>query len=179
MKIFILKKHLRLINILYNIMIRQFPTCALLSQGSIVLNVRLLRRIVRMVGKNPLTVQGNIMKKYLIIIISAALLLATSASADPVGIWEITMDGPGGKRVNHLTIRKEGDKHFASMAMPQGEVDIGEIRVEGDHIEITVAPVKDYPTMTYSYACDVDGDNLTGQVRTPRRGTLPFTGIRQ
>jgi len=107
------------------------------------------------------------------------LLLSTSAAwADPLGTWEISMDGPGGTMVNHLTIRKEGDAHFATMANSQGEAEIGEIQVDGDHIEFVFSRAIGTQTMTMSYQCDVDGDILTGQVTTAR-GTLPFTGVRQ
>ncbi len=117
------------------------------------------------------------MKRYSLLFL-ALLAFTTSVQADPVGTWEITMDGPAGKQVNRLTIREEGDKHFATMATPQGEADVGELQVDGDHIEFVIAPVKDYPMMRFSYTADVVGDTLTGSVTTPR-GTLPFTGTRK
>jgi len=108
-----------------------------------------------------------------------ALLVSTSVVwADPVGTWEISMDGPGGNMVNYLTIRKEGNAHYASMANPQGEAEIGEIQVTGDHIEFTFSREMGTHKMTFSYQCDVEGDTLTGTATTPR-ATLPFTGIRQ
>jgi hypothetical protein len=107
------------------------------------------------------------------------LLVSTSTVlADPVGTWEISMDGPGGTMVNYLTIRKEGNAHYASMANPQGEAEIGEIQVTGDHIEFTFSREMGTRVMNMSYKCDVEGDVLTGTATTPR-GTLPFTGIRQ
>ena len=110
---------------------------------------------------------------------SLVMLISTLAAwADPIGTWEISMDGPGGTMVNYLTIRKEGDTHFASMASSQGEAEIGEIQVDGDHIEFEFSREMGARTMTMSYQCDVDGDTLTGEVTT-MRGTLPFTGTRQ
>ena len=112
------------------------------------------------------------------ILLIVLLAFTTIVHADPIGTWEITMDGPQGKQVNLLTIRDEGGKHFATMAMPQGEVDVGELQVDGDHIEFTVAPVKDYPMMIFRYSADVDDNTMTGRVTTPR-ATIQFTGTRQ
>lgn len=112
------------------------------------------------------------------LLLLALLFAAASAWADPVGTWKISMEGPGGTHVNYLTIRKEGDSHFASMKSPQGEAEIGEIQVDGDHIEFAFSRAMGLRTMTMSYVCDVDGDTLTGKATTPR-GTLPFTGRRQ
>lgn len=114
------------------------------------------------------------MNKSLIIWL-ALLVPVSSAWADPVGTWEISMDGPGGTLVNYLTIRREGDSHFASMATAQGEAEIGEIQVDGDHVEFEFSPAA---TMTFNYECDVEGDELTGKATTPR-GVLTFTGTRQ
>lgn len=105
----------------------------------------------------------------------ALLISVSGAWADPVGTWEISMEGPGGTLVNYLTIRKEGDSHFGSMRTPQGEAEIGELEVDDDHIEFAFSPVA---TMTFSYECDVEGDVLTGKVTTPR-GTMMFAGTRQ
>lgn len=105
------------------------------------------------------------------------LISASVAFADPVGTWQISMQGPGGTMVNVLTIRKQADGHFASMANSYGEAEIGEIQVNGDHIEFSFSPAG-ASRMTFSYVGDVDGDTLTGKATTPR-GTLPFTGIRQ
>ena len=88
------------------------------------------------------------------------------------------MDGPQGKQVNLLTIREEGGKHFATMAMPQGEADLGELQVDGDHIEFTVAPVKGYPMTIFRYSADVADDTMTGSITTPRT-TFQFTGMRR
>jgi len=106
------------------------------------------------------------------------LISASTAWANPIGTWEISMDGPGGTMVNFLTIRKEGDAHFASMASSQGEAEIGEIQVNGDHIEFVFSRAMGTSMLTMSYQCDVDGDTLTGEVTT-MRGTRPFTGTRQ
>jgi hypothetical protein len=113
-----------------------------------------------------------------LILFPMLLFFAMCASADPVGTWKISMEGPMGTMVNHLTIRKEGDAHFASMATPQGEAEIGELEVDGDHFEFAFSRTMGARTMTMSYACDVEGDTLTGTTTTPR-GKLPFTGTRQ
>lgn len=106
------------------------------------------------------------------------LVSATNSWADPIGTWEITMEGPMGPMVNHLTIREEGGLHFASMATPQGEAEIGEIQVDGDHVEFSFSRAMGPRTMTMSYVCDVDGDTMIGKAISPR-GELPFTGTRQ
>ena len=112
------------------------------------------------------------------LVVAVLLFFATSASADPLGTWKILMDGPGGTQENYLTIRKEGESHFASMATPQGEAEVGEVQVDGDHIEFDFSRTMGSYTMTMSYVCDVDGDTLAGKVTTSR-GTIPFTGERQ
>lgn len=117
------------------------------------------------------------MKKNLFI--SFAFLLSTaSAWADPVGTWEISMKGPGGTQTNLLTIRKEGQSHYASLATPQGEAEIGEIQVDGDHFEFSFSRTAGTYTLNFSYDGDVEGDTMKGNATTSR-GTMPFSGTRQ
>jgi hypothetical protein len=112
------------------------------------------------------------------ILLLTNVLLATPCWADVAGTWLVSMQGPGGTRTNELTIQNQNGAHFATMASPQGSMDIGEIQVNGNSLKFRFSRTFPGGEINMHYQGEVSGDQMTGTVTT-MRGILPFQGVRQ
>ena len=110
--------------------------------------------------------------------LAVASLVAVAAMADPNGIWIVSMQTPAGERTNELTITPDDTGHTATISSPRGTRELGEVQVDGDNVGFVARIDTPAGGMEMVYSARVEGDTMTGTVRTPR-GERPFTAKRK
>lgn len=96
-------------------------------------------------------------------------------SAD--GTWNTTMNTPMGAQQGTLVLRTDGSDLSGKLAGPQGEIDIVDGRVEGNHLSWK-ANLTSPMAMTLEFDATVNGDDMAGNVKLGAFGNATFTGSR-
>ena len=113
-------------------------------------------------------------------VLAVTILTFTAASVwagGVVGTWELTSETPRGPRTIELTIHETDGAYSGTITGRRGEMAVEVINVEGDTLSFTRSVSTPNGDFQLDYAGTVDGDSISGTIRTPR-GENQFTGKR-
>ena len=109
----------------------------------------------------------------------AAALLVSPAFADPVGIYDITMETRRGMQTLELVIHQQDGKYVGELNGGRaGDREIASITVDGDSFEFPLAIDTPMGEMKLTYKGSVSGDDIAGSIET-QMGSRPFSGTRR
>ena len=104
-------------------------------------------------------------KKHIIFLSAALLLLAGSALAQDVsGEWELSSEGRQGMQTQTIKIEQDGEKITVTMAGRQGEM-TGEGTIKDNKIEWKITRETQRGEFTQTYTGTVEGDSMSGEVQ--------------
>ena len=96
-------------------------------------------------------------------------------SAD--GTWKITTNTPMGAQDATLDLTTDGSTLSGKMVGAQGEIDVTNGTVDGNHLTWTVALTQPMP-IELEFDATIDGDTISGTAKLGTFGTAPFSGTR-
>ena len=91
------------------------------------------------------------------------------------GSWNTVMKTPMGDRSGKLTLSQDGSTLSGTMASDEGNSDISNAAVSGDTATWDVSVTTPMP-ITLSFTAQLDGDNISGQVKLGAFGNATFSG---
>jgi hypothetical protein len=96
-------------------------------------------------------------------------------SAD--GVWKLTAKSPMGNQDSTLDLRANGATLTGTQADHLGTHEIQDGKIDGTDLSWSITVAKPI-SMTLSFACAVEGDQLKGKVKAGVFGTFEITGAR-
>jgi len=100
-------------------------------------------------------------------------------TAQVAGTWAVTVSSPQGEMPSTLTLTQSGDAIDGSMTSQFGTVSISEGRVQGRTITFSMAMTIGGQALQMTAEAEVDGNRMTGRLRTGEMGTMTFTAERR
>lgn len=97
---------------------------------------------------------------------AACMAIALSIqAADPAGTWTWTTQGrDGNEQTTTLKLKSEGGKVTGKISGRQGnEIDISDVKVEGDDISFKVVRERNGNTFTQKFNGKISGDTIKGK----------------
>ena len=109
-------------------------------------------------------------------ILSSLVLLACSPlwAEGIVGDWTLTIDTPRGVQHPTMQVNEDLTGNYNSL---RGPIAIEKVTVDGNSFSFPLTITVPIGEITVNYAGEVDGDKLSGLVKSPR-GEVPFSGVR-
>ncbi len=93
------------------------------------------------------------------------------------GKWNITMKTPMGEQNATLTLASDGGALTGEMAGATGTAALEDGKVDGGKVSWNAKITTPMP-MTLEFEGDVDGDNISGNVKLGAFGNAAFSGTR-
>jgi hypothetical protein len=109
-----------------------------------------------------------------------ALLVAVpmqAQDADIAGKWESIRETQRGTMTSTFTFEVDGAKLTGTVGSQRGDSDISDGTIEGNKISFKMVLTMGDRTIELVYSGTVEGDTITGTMRTPR-GEQPWTAKR-
>lgn len=101
------------------------------------------------------------MRKLLTTGFLAALLAVTALAADVTGKWTAQVPGRGGQtREATFTFKADGNTLTGTVSARQGDVEISDGKIDGDHISFTQTMTFGDNTIKFLYKGAVAGDSI-------------------
>jgi hypothetical protein len=95
------------------------------------------------------------------------------------GTWNITMNTPMGAQKGTLNIAVKGTELTGTMSGPQGAITLKEGKAEADGKKASwKADLTQPMPITLEFAANVDGNNISGNVKLGGFGNASFSGTR-
>lgn len=95
------------------------------------------------------------------------------ASVD--GDWEVTVNSPMGQQNINMSLSADGDTLTGTLSGAMGSTDIKNGKVDGDSFSFEAQITEPFP-INIEVDGAVEGDEVTGQVKTQGFGSFPMTG---
>ncbi len=116
--------------------------------------------------------RGMIVSAILLLLLPVFALSARAQADKLVGRWEGKIQSFQGERETTATFKKEGEAIVGTMSglRPGSEMQLKEIKIEGNKITATADVESPQGSITINYTLMLDGDSLKGQ------GALDFNG---
>lgn len=99
--------------------------------------------------------------------------------AQVAGTWAVAISSPQGEMPSTLTLTQSGDAIDGSMTSQFGTVSISEGRVQGRTLTFSMAMTVGGQSLQMTAEAEVDGNRMTGRLRTGEMGTMTFTAERR
>ncbi|MGB0263063.1 MAG: hypothetical protein ACPH4G_08735 [Henriciella sp.] len=91
------------------------------------------------------------------------------------GSWNTTMKTPMGDRSGKLTLAQDGTTLSGTMESDGNNAEISNATVSGDTATWDVSVTTPMP-ITLNFTAQLDGDNISGQVKLGAFGSATFSG---
>ena len=99
--------------------------------------------------------------------------------AQVAGTWAVTVSSPQGEMPSTLTLTQSGDAVDGTMTSQFGTVSVSEGRVQGRTLTWSMSMTVGGQTLQMTAEAEVEGDRMTGRLRTGEMGTMTFTAERR
>ncbi len=93
------------------------------------------------------------------------------------GSWKVTINSPMGSQDSTLTLVTDGGSLSGSMAGPQGTQEFAGGTVDGNNLTWVVDMTQPMP-MKLEVSAEVNGDDISGNVKLGAFGNASFSGSR-
>ena len=93
------------------------------------------------------------------------------------GTWNVTMNTPMGAQKATLNIAVKGAELTGTMSGPQGSITLKEGKADGNKASWKADLTQPMP-ITLEFAANVDGNNISGNVKLGGFGNASFSGTR-
>ena len=93
------------------------------------------------------------------------------------GTWNVTMNTPMGAQKATLNLTVNGTELTGTMSGPQGAITLKEGKADGDKASWKADLTQPMP-ITLEFAANVDGNNISGNVKLGGFGNASFSGTR-
>jgi hypothetical protein len=104
---------------------------------------------------------------------------AGGPTAQVGGTWAVLVSSPQGEMPTTLTLTQSGDALDGTMTSQFGTVSIADGRVQGRTVTFSMSMTVGGQAMQMSVEGEVDGNRMTGRIRTSEAGTMNFTAERR
>ena len=101
------------------------------------------------------------------------------ATAQVAGTWAVLTSSPQGELPSTLTLTQSGDAIDGSMTSQYGTASVSEGRVQGRTLTFSIAMTVNGQRIEVAFEGEVDGNRMTGRMRTGEMGTMTFTAERR
>ena len=95
------------------------------------------------------------------------------------GTWAMLVSSPQGEMPTTLTLTQSGDALDGSMTSQFGTASISDGRVQGRTVTFSLSMTVGGQTMQMTVEGEVEGNRMTGRIRTGEMGTMNFTAERR
>lgn len=100
-------------------------------------------------------------------------------TAQAGGTWAMLVSSPQGEVPTTLTLTQSGDALDGSMTSQFGSASISNGRVQGRTVTFSLSMTVGGQTMEMTVEGEVEGNRMTGRIRTGEMGTMNFTAERR
>jgi hypothetical protein len=93
------------------------------------------------------------------------------------GDWKVTVNSPMGAQEITLSLATAGDTVTGTLSGAMGSTEVKNGKVDGDNVSFDATITEPF-SINISVTATVDGDAISGQVKTQGFGSFPMKGAR-
>ena len=94
------------------------------------------------------------------------------------GTFNLDIGSPMGTRIATLTMKTEGNSLSGTLSDEKGETSLQDPVITAEGFSFTAQTTTPIGPVNLTFTGSVNGDSISGQVKTGQFGSFPFKGVR-